>query len=311
MPQPRPSLQIQRTNIMPTQPQIVSIADPATGSEAKILVSLGFNCFSWRPVLDDGPREMLVAAPGFRQRQRAALGQRHSAVVSVSGTHWRGEVFSSPGGSTSSNRATPLATRFTASFTSGRGASWSSRRRASSASSRRRSTIRRSSSCWPSDFRIRVSYEVRGRELLSDIRLREHRRRRPCPAASARTPISACRSPRSRPEDTLVYAPVSKIWELHDMLATGQDTAARRRMDLDGGPLAGRPFDTSYTGFAAEADGLVPHLAPRAEERPHRDPTLRPVVHAVHRLHAAASRSDLPGAVHLPARFLPIDGRRA
>src|SRR5262245_38074138 len=39
--------------------QIVSITDAATGATARILVSLGFNCFSWRPVLNDGPREML------------------------------------------------------------------------------------------------------------------------------------------------------------------------------------------------------------------------------------------------------------
>ena len=45
--------------------QIVEIADRESGSSARILVSLGFNCFSWRPVLDDGPREMLWAEPGF------------------------------------------------------------------------------------------------------------------------------------------------------------------------------------------------------------------------------------------------------
>src|SRR5215471_5017570 len=46
-------------------PHIVSITDSATGATARILVSLGFNCFSWRPVLSDGPREMLWAHPDF------------------------------------------------------------------------------------------------------------------------------------------------------------------------------------------------------------------------------------------------------
>src|SRR5215470_19634358 len=46
-------------------PHVVSIMDPATGATARILVSLGFNCFSWRPVLQDGSREMLWAHQDF------------------------------------------------------------------------------------------------------------------------------------------------------------------------------------------------------------------------------------------------------
>ena len=45
--------------------QVVEITDPDSGSSARVLVSQGFNCFSWRPVLDDGPREMLWADPDF------------------------------------------------------------------------------------------------------------------------------------------------------------------------------------------------------------------------------------------------------
>ena len=46
-------------------PLVVSITDPSTGASARILVSLGFNCFSWRPVLQDGSREMLWAHQDF------------------------------------------------------------------------------------------------------------------------------------------------------------------------------------------------------------------------------------------------------
>src|ERR1700759_1989861 len=46
-------------------PQLVSITDSASGATAKILVSLGFNLFCWRPTLDDGPREMIWAHPDF------------------------------------------------------------------------------------------------------------------------------------------------------------------------------------------------------------------------------------------------------
>src|SRR6188768_93484 len=45
--------------------QVVEIVDRDSGSSARILVSLGFNCFSWRPVLREGAREMLWADPDF------------------------------------------------------------------------------------------------------------------------------------------------------------------------------------------------------------------------------------------------------
>ncbi|MEM8865708.1 MAG: aldose 1-epimerase, partial [Planctomycetota bacterium] len=44
---------------------VVRITDPQTGSTADVLISQGCNCFSWRPQLSDGPREMLWASDGF------------------------------------------------------------------------------------------------------------------------------------------------------------------------------------------------------------------------------------------------------
>jgi hypothetical protein len=55
-----------------TTPHIVSIRDPVTGASARILVSLGFNCFSWRPILQDGPREMLWARSIALVKKRSA-----------------------------------------------------------------------------------------------------------------------------------------------------------------------------------------------------------------------------------------------
>ena len=45
--------------------QVVTIMDRDSGSTARVLVSLGFNCFSWQPYLEDGAREMLWAGAGF------------------------------------------------------------------------------------------------------------------------------------------------------------------------------------------------------------------------------------------------------
>ena len=111
---------------------------------------------------------------------------------------------------------------------------------------------------WPADFRIRVSYEVRGRELVSEIRY-ENTGDGPLPCgfgthAYFRLPLAE----GSDAEQTLVHAPVTQVWEAEQMLPTGRKAPAVGQLDLaSGGPLAGRKFDTYFTGLRADADGLM------------------------------------------------------
>src|SRR4051794_11113084 len=44
---------------------VITIRDAASGSTASILVSPGFNCFSFKPVIDGEAIETLWAEPGF------------------------------------------------------------------------------------------------------------------------------------------------------------------------------------------------------------------------------------------------------
>ena len=237
--------------------QIVSITDPESGAEAKILVSLGFNCFSWRPVLDDGPREMLWADPEFAGGDKRPSGSGIPLLFPFPGRIGRakftfdgrdyqlepGDAFGNAIHGFVLNRPWRIVEqrpeRIVGEF---------------QASIDDASILDR----WPTDFRIRVSYEVRGRELLSDIRY-ENTGDGPLPCGFAthayfRLPLVEGASP----EETLVYAPVSKTWELKDMLATGRVLPVPAGMELDrGGPIAGRQFDTSYSGLKPEADGLI------------------------------------------------------
>jgi aldose 1-epimerase len=111
---------------------------------------------------------------------------------------------------------------------------------------------------WPADFRIRVSYEVRGRELLSDIRY-TNTGDGPLPCgfgthAYFRLPLAE----GSDAEQTLVRAPVTQVWEAEQMLPTGRKAPAAGELDLaGGGPLAGRKFDTYFTGLQPDADGRI------------------------------------------------------
>ena len=54
--------------------QIVEFTDPESGARARVSVGQGFNCFSWQPVLDDGPREMLWADAAFDSGEKRPSG---------------------------------------------------------------------------------------------------------------------------------------------------------------------------------------------------------------------------------------------
>lgn len=237
--------------------QIVEITDPASGSSARILASLGFNCFSWRPVLADGPREMLWADPEFERGDKRPSsggvpllfpfpGRIGAARFSFQGRDYQlepsdafgnaihGFVFNRPW-RVVEQRPSRVVGEFQASVDDP-------------------SVLER----WPSNFRIRVSYEVRGRELASEIRC-ENTGDGPLPCgfgthAYFRLPLTE----GGDPEQTLVQAPVSKVWEAEQMLPTGNRAPAAGDNDLASGkPLAGRKFDTYFTGLAPDADGRI------------------------------------------------------
>lgn len=241
---------------MPTSPQILSIADAASGAEAKILVSLGCNCFSWRPRLADGPREMLWSHPDFESGNERPSGSGIPLLFPFPGRigqakyTFGGRDYQLEPGDAFGNAihgfvhkrpwrvVEQLPSRVVGEF---------------QASVDDPSILDH----WPSDFRIRVSYEVRGHELLSDIHC-ENTGDDPLPFGFGthtyfRLPLAEGGSA----EETLVYAPVSKIWELNDMLATGKMLDLTPQLQLDGGPIAGRNFDTCYTGLAAGSDGQL------------------------------------------------------
>lgn len=238
-------------------PEIISISDPASGAEAKILVSLGFNCFSWRPVLEDGPREMLWAHPDFATGSERPSGSGIPLLFPFPGRI--GQAKYAFGGREYQLEPSDAFGNAIHGFVHKRPWRIVEQRREKIVGEFQASIDDASLlELWPSDFRIRVSYEVRGRELFSEIRC-ENTGDGPLPYgfgthAYFRLPLVD----GAAPEETLVYAPVSKIWELKDMLATGQILPVPAEMELDrGAPLAGRQFDTSYTELKPEDDGLV------------------------------------------------------
>jgi aldose 1-epimerase len=59
-------------------------------------------------------------------------------------------------------------------------------------------------------------------------------------------------------EQTRVLAPATEVWEAEQMLPTGRKLPAAGEFELvAGGPLAGRKFDTYFTGLRADVDGQL------------------------------------------------------
>jgi aldose 1-epimerase len=111
---------------------------------------------------------------------------------------------------------------------------------------------------WPADFLIRVSYEVRSSELVSNIYY-ENTGNGPLPCGFAthayfRLPLAD----GSAVADTIVTAPVHKFWELERMNPTGQMQSVAADKKLDAGlRLADNQFDTVFTDLTPDTDGML------------------------------------------------------
>ena len=138
--------------------------------------SLGFNCFSWRPVLNDGPREMLWADPDFAAGDKRPSsggipllfpfpGRIGGAKYQFNGREYQlepGDAFGNAIHGFVFNRPWRVVEHGDAHVVGEFQASVDD------------PTILEH---WPADFRIRVSYEVRGRGACERDSLREYGRR--------------------------------------------------------------------------------------------------------------------------------------
>jgi aldose 1-epimerase len=238
-------------------PHIVSITDPATGASARILVSLGFNCFSWRPVLHDGPREMLWARQDFASGNQRASGSGVPLLFPFPGRIGKArfmfgarEYFLEPGdrfgnaihGFAYNRPWRPVeqsVNRVTGEFQASRDDP---------------AVLAR----WPGDFRIRVGYTIEGLRLATQIEC-ENTGTGPLPYglgthAYFRLPLSD----GADPEMTEVTVPATKVWEARDQLPTGRLLPTYGHSDLASAqPLAGRSFDTYFTHLQPSRTGIV------------------------------------------------------
>ena len=237
--------------------QVVDITDPKSGAKARVSAAQGFNCFSWQPMLDDGPREMLWADAAFDSGEKRPSGSGipllfpfpgriGAAAFTFNGRDYKldpGDAYGNAIHGFVLNRPWRVVEQTSAHVVGEFQASVDDAKILEH---------------WPADFRIRVSYEVRGHELLSDIYY-ENTGEGPLPCGFAthayfRLPLTE----GGATSDTIVTAPVHKFWELERMNPTGQIQSVPAEKQLAAGlRLGDHQFDTVFTAMQPDADGLL------------------------------------------------------
>lgn len=236
--------------------ETLAIVDEATGSRAEILPGVGFNLFSFRPVVDGAAVEVIWAEEGFGPASTLSLhgipllfpfaGRLRGDTFAFDGTEYRvtgSEVY---GGNVAHGfvMGRPWRVVHTA---------------ADEVTGEFHAAVDDPSLLdqWPADFRIQVTYRVEGASLISDIVI-ENPDVRPLPFGFGthpyfRLPIGAGPLP-----DALITVPAAEVWTHVDGLPTGERAAVNGSEDLrDGVRFADLQFDGVLTGLAVEADGLV------------------------------------------------------
>src|SRR5487761_1035819 len=234
----------------------VTLADPDSGATAQILSGFGFNCYSFRPVVQGEAIEVLWSETEFasgearpshsgipilfpfpgRLRGSFLANEGHTYPLGIDdgqGNGIHGFVLNRPW-----RIVEMLPHRTTGEF---------------HASIDEPGLVKR----WPADFRLTVCYELRGNALSCDINVHN-----PGPARLPfglglhpyfRLPLG----PGGRADDCRVTVPAAEYWELRGMLPTGRRLPADQRGNPAGGMrFADMELDDVFTGLSA-GEGTV------------------------------------------------------
>ena len=225
------------------------LKDPTNGSEAQILVEVGFNCFSFRVNVEGEFVEILNAEPDFeagdKKGTRSGIPWLFPFPNRIqAGTYtWDGRSYALP--------ATDGHGNAIHGFVMNR--PW-------------RVTYVDSTTCvaefqlsvdnaeaialWPADFKIEVRYTVGRRSLRADI-LIVNVDTKPLPWGLGTHPyFNLPLSPSGQPADCAVQVPAGEAWELHDFIPTGRRIVVEERTDLRNGvSLGARKLDDVLTNL--------------------------------------------------------------
>lgn len=240
--------------------EILILVDPASGAKARVLPSMGFNCFSFQPTFDRGPVEVLWSEESFA----SGKGRSTRSGIPI--------LFPFPGrlsGTTLKfgDREVPLVIDpkqrcAIHGFVHNR--PWRViESRPSSVTGEFHAAVDDPTllALWPSDFRIRVCYELRDNRLESTLTV-DNPADRPMPFGLGthgyfRVPLAA--DPAGR-DACRIFAPARRYWELANMFPTGKTLPADGSRISTGMAYAETHLDDVFTDLQSSGGRVVCHV---------------------------------------------------
>ena len=246
----------------------IELVDEATGATAMILAFCGMNCYSFRPVLDGKPLEVLWSHPDFEKGTERPSGSGIPLLFPFPGRlrgtslEFRGRSFSLVPGDSLGNAIHVYvldrpwrviqqeSARLVAQFQPSVDAA---------------ELVER----WPADYRVTVTYTLDGNSLLLDTKIEN-------PSTIDALPFGFGTHPYFRlplgdggnADDSTVHVPAAEHWELADMLPTGRTLTNDAAHDLrDGKPFGETKLDDVLTDLTAQDGRVTTRIVDRASGR--------------------------------------------
>ena len=232
--------------------QIITLKDEQRGSQAQVLPELGFNCFSFQPLVQERPMEVLWSAPNFSSGSERPSGSGVPILFPfpgrIRGTSFRfgGHEYPLPPGDAFGNAIHGFVLnrpwriveqsekKVTGEF---------------KASVDDASILEH----WPADFQIRLSYTLAGNRLITEVEI-TNPDERPLPFGFGTHPYF--RMPLGGKGDSshsIVTVPCKARWELVDMLPNGKKAPVRDKDSLRVGvQFSDAKFDDVFTDLTFE-----------------------------------------------------------
>ena len=242
------------------EPQIATLHDENSGATAKVLVSHGFNCYSFHVATGKAPFEVLWSARGFgdgggrssgsgipilcpfpgriREGSFTFMGQQYRVHSDDGrGNAIHGFVLDRPWKLLDQTKTNVVA-EFHASIVD-------------EALSRQ----------WPADFKATATYQLQDNTLSHELRV-ENVASQPLPGGIGfhpyfRLPLGG----EGTADDCKITVPAQKLWELTDLLPTGTRRDAVDAYDLRCGvPFAEMRFDDVFSDLIPTGDEYVARI---------------------------------------------------
>lgn len=234
--------------------EVVTICDASTGATARIAPALGFNCFSFQPVVDGRPIEVLWADPQFVQGSTKPSKSGIPILFPFPG-RLRGQRFE--------HEKRTFEFDFLDDFGNAiHGLVLNRPWEISERGPQRTAGWFQASQfdpplldVWPADFRLNVIYEIHGNCLSMEI-LIENPDERPLPWGLGAHPYFRLPLGGADADACRVTVPNRAYWELNGMMPTGSRLMADGRRDLSAGQQFGEArLDDVLSGLRFE-DGI-------------------------------------------------------